>query len=201
VKWVNEASDADFAARLADYVDVESFAAYAALQNLLLNFDDMAGPGKNYYLWYDLDAERFKVIGWDHNLALRGNAAAGPHDVISMGGGRFIGPGGQQPPAIQVPQGRVPAGGGRGGLGGNRLKERFLAAEAFKPLYEETYRTLYRKVYADRTAENALAAISATLGTVAGNDTATTTADTEQLRTLIQQRTAALARHEVISRS
>ena len=46
IRWVQNASDAEFAAELGDHVDIASFARYLATQNLLLNFDDMAGPGK-----------------------------------------------------------------------------------------------------------------------------------------------------------
>ncbi|MFC7715831.1 CotH kinase family protein [Nonomuraea recticatena] len=82
VKWMNEASDAEFAAGLANRLEVESFARYLALQNLMVNFDDMAGPGKNYYLWYDSGSKKFTVITWDLNLAFNGDATAGVHDSI-----------------------------------------------------------------------------------------------------------------------
>jgi len=117
VKWVEQASDAEFARDLEKYVDVESFAKYVAAQNLLMNFDDMAGPGKNYLLWYDLDTKRFSVLGWDYNLTFSGNAAAGPDDQQTMGGGggRPTGgntggrPGGVQPPdGAQAPEGMTP---------------------------------------------------------------------------------------------
>jgi len=91
IKWVDEASDEEFAADLDEHVDVESFARYVATQNLLMNFDDMAGPGKNYLLWYDLDTRRFSVLGWDYNLTFSGDAGAGPDDRTSMGGGRPAG--------------------------------------------------------------------------------------------------------------
>jgi spore coat protein CotH len=87
IRWVNTASDAEFNAQLADHLDVESFSRYVALQNLLLNFDDMAGPGRNYYLYYDLDTKRFQVVTWDLNLALSGNASQGPFDASTMVGG------------------------------------------------------------------------------------------------------------------
>ncbi|MFC8350073.1 CotH kinase family protein [Streptomyces sp. NPDC057280] len=87
IKWVNSASDDEFARDLDKYVDVGSLATYLAAQNLLLNFDDMAGPGKNYLLAYDLDTKKFSVLGWDYNLTFSGDAAAGPDDSISMGGG------------------------------------------------------------------------------------------------------------------
>ncbi|RFC70608.1 CotH kinase family protein [Streptomyces sp. AcE210] len=87
IEWVNSASDKEFARNLDQYVDVDSLATYLAAQNLLLNFDDMAGPGKNYLLWYDLDTKKFSVLGWDYNLTFSGDAKAGPDDSISMGGG------------------------------------------------------------------------------------------------------------------
>ncbi|WP_405628450.1 CotH kinase family protein [Streptomyces sp. NBC_00016] len=87
LKWVNQASDAEFAENLDRYVDVESFSEYVATQNLLLNFDDMAGPGKNYVLWYDLGTKKFSVLGWDFNLTFSGTATTGPDDSTSMGGG------------------------------------------------------------------------------------------------------------------
>ncbi|MFE7392720.1 CotH kinase family protein [Streptomyces sp. NPDC057582] len=87
IKWADSASDKEFDRDLDKYVDVDSLATYLAVQNLLLNFDDMAGPGKNYLLWYDLDTKKFSVLGWDYNLTFSGDATAGPDDSISMGGG------------------------------------------------------------------------------------------------------------------
>ncbi|MFF2777494.1 CotH kinase family protein [Streptomyces sp. NPDC058052] len=108
VKWADRASDEEFARDLHMYVDVDSLASYLAAQNLLLNFDDMSGPGKNYLLRYDLDTKKFSVLGWDYNLTFNGDAAAGPDDTISMGGGM---------------RGAMPAGGGTGGTGGTRDPE------------------------------------------------------------------------------
>ncbi|MGW1817637.1 CotH kinase family protein [Streptomyces sp. NPDC002125] len=87
IKWADEATDEEFAEDLGKHVDVESFATYVAAQNLLLNFDDMAGPGKNYLLRYDLDTKKFSVLGWDYNLTFSGDAEAGPDDDMSTGGG------------------------------------------------------------------------------------------------------------------
>lgn len=206
VKWVNEASDADFDAHLGDHVDVDSFAAYLALQNLLLNFDDMAGPGRNYYLWYDLDTKKFKVISWDHNLTFSGSATAGPHDTMSMGGGMGGFPGGgdfKLPEGMELPEGFTPPEGGPGGgrgamMGGNKLKERFLASNAFKKVYEGAYRELYGKIYADKAAEKALDQLMATLNTVAGADATAVGTDVDKLRATVQQRAQALAEDEVV---
>jgi spore coat protein CotH len=232
VQWVEHSTDAEFAGQLADHVDVAAFARYAAWQNLLLNFDDMAGPGRNYYLWYDLDTRRFSVIGWDYNLTFSGDAGQGPHDAGSLGG--F--PGGMRPPAgmdlpegmqlpdgmelpdgMQLPDGMPAPGGGeppggradaedgagaRGGGfgGGNKLKERFLAAPAFRDVYEDAYRQLYQAVYSSGTALKALGAITTVLGQVEGRDEQAVTQDADRLRTTIEQRTTALAADEVITK-
>nr|WP_312028802.1 CotH kinase family protein [Gordonia paraffinivorans] len=45
-RWLDRASDEEFARDLHEWVDVESFARYVATQNLLGNGDDMSGPGR-----------------------------------------------------------------------------------------------------------------------------------------------------------
>ena len=222
VKWVSTSSDADFAQHLADYVDVESFARYAAEQNLLLNFDDMAGPGRNYYLWYDLATKKISVIGWDYNLTFSGNAEQGPHDTNSRGGGGFPGggfPGGGFPGGADagaaapgaLPGGGAQAGGaqaggalpggaqGGGRFGGNTLKERFLASEAFKPVYEQAYRDVYKKIFGAGQALTAIDDLTKVIATVDGADAQTVASDAEQLRTLVRQRIESLATNEVIA--
>ncbi|MDX3692493.1 CotH kinase family protein [Streptomyces europaeiscabiei] len=86
IQWADQASDEEFEKELDQYVDVESLATYLAAQNLLMNFDDMAGPGKNYLLWYDLDTKKFSVLGWDYNLTFSGDATSGPDDDMGLGG-------------------------------------------------------------------------------------------------------------------
>ncbi|WP_416978841.1 CotH kinase family protein [Streptomyces sp. T028] len=114
VKWVNSASDEEFARDLDAYVDVESLANYVAMQNLLMNGDDMAGPGKNYLLWYDLDTKKFSVLGWDYNLTFSGDATAGPDETFSIGGGR----GGNGEQGASAGNGTAPEAGQDGAAGG-----------------------------------------------------------------------------------
>ncbi|WP_229400668.1 CotH kinase family protein [Micromonospora okii] len=224
IRWVDSASDEEFDAGLAERVDVESFARYVAMQNLLLNFDDMAGPGKNYYLWYDLGTKKFSVLAWDHNLTFSGSATQGPHDSGGFGGpGGGTRPGGaqlpegMQPPAgVPLPDGVQPPGGaateqedgdaergrpGGGRMGGHKLKERFLASDAFTEAYENAYRELYRQVYGSGGAGRSLDAITAVLKTVDGADATAVDSDVDRLRTLVQQRTESLRSNEVIAGS
>ncbi|WP_209440746.1 CotH kinase family protein [Amycolatopsis thermoflava] len=201
IRWVEQSSDEEFAAGLADRVDVESFARYLALQNIVLNGDDMAGPGRNYYLWYDLGTRKFTVIGWDMNLTFTGDATAGPHDSISMGfgGGRGQpnagGAGNEPPQGMQLPEG-MQAGGGL--MGGNKLKERFLASDEFKQVYEEQYRQVYSLVFADGKAESALSALvsSYNLNTNASKNVQSEAAT---LQGTLEKRATALAADSVIS--
>ena len=72
LKWLNESDDAAFAAELDQYLDIDSFADYLAIQDLIENFDDIEGPGNNSYLSYDASTGLFTVISWDHNLAFGG---------------------------------------------------------------------------------------------------------------------------------
>ncbi|MEH6820685.1 MAG: CotH kinase family protein [Dietzia psychralcaliphila] len=113
LRWVDSADDEEFAAELDQWIDVDSLATYLATQNLLSNFDDMAGPGQNYYLWYDLESTKFTVVSWDLNMAMSGDTAAGPDDTVSMGGpgggGRMAGgPMGAVPDGAAA-EGDVPA--------------------------------------------------------------------------------------------
>ncbi|MFC9836586.1 CotH kinase family protein [Rhodococcus sp. NPDC127530] len=181
LKWLDGASDEQFDAELADRVDVESFARYVATQNLLVNSDDMAGPGKNYYLWYDLGTRKISVVSWDFNLALSGNTDAGPHDSIGMGGGA-------------APGGGMPGGGG----GGNALKERFLASEALASVYEDAYRELYRHLFGSGRAIEILDEIAQTVPASDGLGAEKLTSEVETLRARLQARTDALAANKVI---
>ncbi len=74
LEFVNEADDATFAAELPERLDVESFATYLAMMELLHNWDDIDGPGNNAYLWWDRESAQFSVVPWDMNLALDGFA-------------------------------------------------------------------------------------------------------------------------------
>jgi spore coat protein CotH len=97
-------------------------------------------------------------------------------------------PGAEPPP----PGGWRQGAGGFGGLGGNKLKERFLAAPAFTEVYDDAYRELYRKIYADGTAATTVAQVAA-MAKAAGGDPAAVDGDAGRLRTLLDERRTALA--------
>jgi spore coat protein CotH len=82
---------------------------------------------------------------------------------------------------------------------GHKLKERFLAAPAFKQRYEAAYRDLYRKLYADGTAARLVDEIAATLRRVDGMDGSMVDLDARALANRIQSRIVTLAQHPVIT--
>lgn len=192
-RWLDGASDEEFDAELAQWVDVESLARYLATQNLLVNTDDMTGPGQNYYLWYDLADTKFTVVSWDLNLAMLSGTSAGPHDPVSMGGA-MGGPGGMARPGdIDTdggPGGSGPVGGGA--MGGNQLAERFLASGAFTEIYEEQYWQLCDEIYASGLANRVLDGLASTVPTSDGLTAEALQGDVDTLWRWISQRTAAL---------
>ncbi|PZT77351.1 MULTISPECIES: CotH kinase family protein [unclassified Streptomyces] len=203
-EWVEKSSDEEFAADLSIHVDVDSFARYVATQNLLMNFDDMAGPGKNYLLGYDLNSGKFSVLGWDYNLTFGGDATAGPDDRMKMGGGPGA-PGGlpegmpDLPGGPGAPGGDDAAGGPRGGMmSGHALKERFLELDAFDAVYKKAYRDLYQTFYASGRATRALDDL-AEQATRAGVPAEDVESAVGALRTTVTERTTALAKNEQVT--
>ena len=75
--FINNADDATFNAELPDRLDIDSFATYLALEQLIANTDDIDGPGNNSYLYYDTKTHKFTVVAWDHNLAFGGMVRRG----------------------------------------------------------------------------------------------------------------------------
>lgn len=183
LKWLDSADDDEFARSLGDWVDVESFARYAATQNLLVNADDMAGPGQNYFLWYDLGTRKLTVVSWDLNLAaMMGDAKLRPHDRLEL----KPPPGFKPPPGMGPPDGMPP--------GGNLLKERFLASPAFAEVYDAAYWELYDEIYADAQVLELLDTIVAKVPVTDGLSAEELSANTDSLRKWLTERADALAK-------
>ena len=132
MRFLDQADEATFEQQLPAYLDVDAFATYLAVNDLLVNTDSMLGMNNNYYLYWDDAAERFTLLMWDAN-----------ESMSKLGGGSSY--------SIDLSQ---PAGGregmgGRGGMGGgsNSLLTRFMAVPAFKALYEDKVKQVYEKVY------------------------------------------------------
>ncbi len=53
MKFVTESDDETFVRDLGAWLDLDAFATYLAVENLLVNYDSLAGMGNNYYLYYN----------------------------------------------------------------------------------------------------------------------------------------------------
>jgi spore coat protein CotH len=176
--FVNNSSDEEFAEQLDEHLDVEAFATYLAVQELIGNFDDIDGPGNNSYLRYDAETGMFTVVAWDHNLAFGGMGRMGPG---GFGEGRgdggppatrngempeppdgmelpedFTAPEGmeipedfQPPEGMEFPEDFAPPGGGRGGEGGGVGFGGRSNPLVERFLADETYSALYEDILSE----------------------------------------------------
>jgi len=104
-KLVTSGSDAEFAAQLASYIDLDEFARYLSINVWLVNMDSILAMGQNYYLYLNPATNRFGIIPWDLDLSFGG-----------MGGGTEL--------SIEHPW-----------RGQNRFLDRLFKEDAFKKQY------------------------------------------------------------------
>ncbi len=190
--FVNNSDDATFASELPRRLDVDAFAVYLAMMDLIQNTDDISGPGNNSYLFYDDTTGIMTVVPWDMNLAFGG--------MGGMGGGRGF-PGGQMPNGGQFPLGLTNTegtpiagpggaptfpgagnGGGAGFGGGNPLVQRWNEVDAFTTLQTDTRAQLVTTLFASDTATGILARWTDLLETQATDLIDRSTIDSESQR-------------------
>jgi spore coat protein H len=66
-RLVKNATDAEFAARLGDYVDLDEFARFLAVTVWTGDLDGILTVGQNYYVHLDSKLGRFRFIPWDRD--------------------------------------------------------------------------------------------------------------------------------------
>ena len=66
-RLVSKGTDAELAARIADFLDLEATARYLAVTVFLSDMDGLLGPGQNYYLYLDPRTQKFSFIAWDQD--------------------------------------------------------------------------------------------------------------------------------------
>lgn len=84
-KVVQEGTDAEFAAEIGNYLDVDAFLRFIAANALLANLDSYLGYGHNYYMYLVPDTNKFVFIPWDVDLSLATWPAAGmPEQLVEL---------------------------------------------------------------------------------------------------------------------
>lgn len=110
--FINNSTDEEFAEQLSDYLDVDSFADYLAVQDLVANTDDIDGPGNNSYLHYDPDTGLMTVVAWDQNLSYGGMGGAFGGGMGQRGGempeGMELPDSAEMPEGMEFPEGMEP---------------------------------------------------------------------------------------------
>ncbi len=135
MRFLDEADDATFEKELPNYLDVDSFATYLAVNAMVVNTDSMLGMNNNYYLYYDEGSEKFTLLMWDANESFGKLGGSATYDLSLTN--TQSGPGG----------GGMGRGGGGPGGGQNTLLTRFMASDTFKALYEEKLQVVYEQAF------------------------------------------------------
>jgi spore coat protein H len=66
---VSQATDAEFAARIADFVDLDAFARYFAVLVWIANSDSLLQVGQNYYTFLHPETNKLYFIAWDQDFS------------------------------------------------------------------------------------------------------------------------------------
>lgn len=78
VRFVHQAGPEAFSGGLGEYLEVEGFARFVALNAVLANVDSFIGNGHNYYLYVRPGTGRVVFIPWDLNESFGVHPVSGP---------------------------------------------------------------------------------------------------------------------------
>lgn len=143
---LNRAPDARFQAVVAEYVEVDEFLRFLALQGLLANLDSPLLTGHNFYLYLHPQTRQFLWLPWDLNEAFGcfppGGSAREQMDL-----------------SVDHPFTRV-----------NYLAERLLQAPALKDRYHQIVRGLLATNFSTARLFPLIEAMTATIRSAAASD-------------------------------
>lgn len=115
-KLIDQADDATFNRKIGEFLDVDAFLRFAAVNCVISNFDGFFAGAHNYFLYLNPKDDRFHFLPWDLD--------------VTFGGHPFI-EGDQSDWSIARPY-----------IGQNRLTERILAVNANDDLFRKHLRML-----------------------------------------------------------
>ena len=67
-KLLHQADDEEFEATVDEYLDVDQFLRFLAMNVLLSNLDSFLGGAQNYYVYLDSASNRFHFLPWDMDI-------------------------------------------------------------------------------------------------------------------------------------
>lgn len=68
-RLVSSATDAEFAAQVGDFLDVDEFARFLAVEVLLSHYDSILSLGQNFFMYLHPRSNKFGFIPWDLDSA------------------------------------------------------------------------------------------------------------------------------------
>lgn len=66
-KLITQGTDAEVAAKIGNYIDLDAFGRYMAVMVWLSDLDGILGPGQNHYQFLDPKTNKLKFIAWDQD--------------------------------------------------------------------------------------------------------------------------------------
>ncbi|MEW6239049.1 MAG: CotH kinase family protein [Candidatus Omnitrophota bacterium] len=80
-KFVNEATGVDFQKKIGEYIDVEAFLRFLAVNVAIANYDSILGMGQNYYIYHETKTDKYYWIPWDMDLSFGKFMMSGSPDI------------------------------------------------------------------------------------------------------------------------
>ena len=91
-RLVSRAPDEEFAAKIADFVDLDDFARYFAVLAWLANHDSLLQNGQNFYTYLHPKTDRMHFIAWDQDFSFGNSRNNSGWSIYSpwSGNNRFL---------------------------------------------------------------------------------------------------------------
>jgi len=122
---VQTAGDAEFEATIKDYLDMDEFLSFLAVNVILSNLDSFLGGSQNYYAYLEPTSNKFQLLPWDLDISFGAFVMLGTPDS-------------RRDLSIDRPQ---------VGEGSNRLIERVLSIPKYKQTYHDRVEQLTNSIF------------------------------------------------------
>lgn len=117
-RLIEQGTDAEFREKIGDYLDVDEFTRFLAVNTLMSNLDSFLSSVHNFYVYLPTETNRIVFLPWDLDLSMGAFFLAGNAEQL-------------QDLSISHPH-----------MGQNRLVERILAVDEFDAMYRRHLKEL-----------------------------------------------------------
>jgi hypothetical protein len=138
-RFHTRADDAEFAARIGEFIDLDEFARFLACETALSHYDGILAQGQNFFLYLDPRTNKFGFIPWD----------------LDHSWGEF--------PFFSTADQRERASIWHSWIGANRFLERLMAVEDFKRRYRAVFEQLVGTLFVAERLNQRIDALAAVI--------------------------------------